>query len=268
MASMNLDVAVKGIENVENILDLKVPPALRIKRRIGLKFFDQALGGEGFTPSTSMMLTGGPGCGKTTLLLQLADALTAQGHIVLLNTGEESLYQVKMVCERLKLKHGFVPGQYVMMEDIIGRARELQKANPKKQVFILQDSIQTCNDGKYKDGGTTGATPLRCVEMGTNWAKETFGIFVFIGQVNKDGQFSGKNGIKHAIDVHAQLFFDDDKKSETYGERLFDIPKNRFGANGMTFILGIGKKGIYEKGNFQPQQDWSSKGEPDDEDDA
>jgi len=257
---MNLNVAVKGIDDVENILDLKVPPQLRVKQRTGINWFDGALGGQGFTPSTSMMLTGGPGCGKTTLMLQLADACKGMGHIAHVNTGEESLYQVKMVTERLKLKNGFVPGQALMAEDLINRARELQKKNPKKQVILFQDSIQTLNDGKYADGGVTGATPLRCVEMLTNWAKETFGIVVFIGQVTKSGQFAGKNAIKHAIDVHGHLFFDDDKKSETFGERIFEIPKNRFGANGQAYILGIGQTGVYEKGCFQPGQDWSPGG--------
>lgn len=261
MASMNLNVAIKGIKEVDNILDLEVPKQLRFKRATGINYFDQSLGGFGFTPSTSMMLTGGAGCGKTTMMLQVADSCMApaQGHIAMINTGEESLYQVRMTTERLGLKNGFIPGQSIMVEDILTKACRIQKANPGKQLILFQDSIQTCNDGKYADGGTTGSTPLRCVEMFTNWAKETFGIVVFIGQVNKDGKFSGKNAIKHAIDVHGHIFFDDDKKSVTFGERLFEIPKNRFGANGQTYILGIGKKGIYEKGSFQPQQDWSAK---------
>jgi predicted ATP-dependent serine protease len=155
-----------------------------------------------------------------------------------------------------------------MCEDLINRAKELQEQNPKKQVVILQDSIQTLDDGKYADGGTTSSTPARCTEMLTNWAKATFGIVVFIGQVNKDGKFNGKMKIKHAVDVHGHIFFDDDKKSETFGERLFEIPKNRFGCNGQTYILGINKKGVYEKGSFQQSQDWNSDEGGDDEEAA
>lgn len=259
MASMNLNVGIRGLKQGTNILDIKVPEALRIKRLSGVEWFDDALGGEGFTPSTAMMLTGGPGCGKTTMLLQLADAITRQGHVCLLNTGEESLYQVRMVTERLKLKAGFICGQDTMVSNLLSHAEAIRKANPNRQMFILQDSLQTLDDGRYvdKDGnsrGTTGSTPLRCCEMLTDWAKETFGIVVFIGQVNKAGEFAGKNAIKHAIDVHGHLFFDDSPKSETYGERLFEVQKNRFGCNGKTYIIGLDKNGLREKGNFSKGQ--------------
>jgi len=250
MASMNINVGIRGLKRGSNVLDIKVPDALRNKQKTGIAWFDDALGGEGFTPSTSMMLTGGPGCGKTTMILQLADAITAQGHIALMNTGEESLYQVRMVTERLKLKHGFVAGQDTMVGDVLGHADFLRKANPGKQIFLLQDSLQTLNDGFYKDGGTTGATPTRCVEQLTSWVKEHYGICIFIGQVTKNGDFAGKNTIKHAVDVHGHLFFDDDKKSETYGERLYEVQKNRFGCNGKTYIIGIDKEGLHEKGHF------------------
>jgi DNA repair protein RadA/Sms len=255
MASMNLNVGIRGLKAGTNILDVQVPEKLRHKKQTGVAWFDDALGGEGFTPSTCMMLTGGPGCGKTTMLLQVADSITKAGHIALMNTGEESLYQVRLVTERLKLKHGFVCGQDTMVSDVIAHANKLRKENPGKQVFLLQDSLQTLDDGKYVDAngvsrGTTGATPLRCCEMLTDWAKNHFGIVIFIGQVTKGGEFAGKNAIKHAIDVHGHLFFDDDKKSETYGERLFEVQKNRFGCNGKTYIIGLNKDGLHEKGHF------------------
>lgn len=259
MASMNLNVGIPGLKRGTNILDIKVPDALRHKKLTGISWFDDALGGEGFTPSTCMMLTGGPGCGKTTMVVQLADAITKAGHIALMNTGEESLYQVRLVTERLKLKHGFVPGQDIMVKDVLEHANELMARNPGKQVFLLQDSLQTLNDGYYKDGGTTGNTPLRCCEMLTDWVKtpvknadgtESYGVCIFVGQVTKGGDFAGKNQIKHAIDVHGHLFFDDDKKSETYGERLFEVQKNRFGCNGKTYIIGLDKEGLHEKGHF------------------
>lgn len=252
-SSMNLSVGIKGFKRGGNILDIDVPEALKHRCSSGISWLDEALGGEGFAPSISMMLTGGPGCGKTTLMLQLADSLTKAGHIALFNTGEESLYQVKMVADRLNLRHGFVPGQDVMLEDLLSHAEMLRKKHPTKQIFILQDSLQTLDDGKYANG-TNGSTPLRCVELLTSWAKKEvngkFGIVIFIGQVNKDGIFVGKNGIKHAIDIHAEIYIDKDKKSETYGERLFEMPKNRFGASGKTFVLGMNRSGLYEKGNF------------------
>lgn len=251
MAGMNLKVANPEIKNNTNILDIKIPAQLLVRHKVKINWFNDMLGGEGLTPSTVLMLTGGPGCGKTTFTLQLADSLTGDGHIVLYNTGEESLYQVAMVTKRLRLKNGFITGQHVSAPDLIKNLESLQKLHPKKQVILIQDSLQTLNDEYYKDGGTTSATPLRCTELLTNWAKSTFGIAAFIGQVTKDGIFQGKNGIKHAIDAHAELNIDLNKKSETYGERLFTMSKNRFGSSGKTIIVGIGSEGLFEKGRYE-----------------
>jgi DNA repair protein RadA/Sms len=250
MSKMNLQVGIKGLKTGTNILDVKVPDQLRVRLKTGISWFDDALGGEGFAASSVMMLTGTPGAGKTTMLLQLADAITAAGNICLYNTGEESLYQVKMVAERLKLKHGFVCGQDTLCEDVIKHANALAKANPGKKVFILADSLQTLDDGKWADG-TNSMTAVRVVEMLTDWAKSTFNVVVFIGQVTKDGTFAGKMTIKHAVDVHGHIFIDDQKKSETYGERLFEVQKNRWGCSGRTYVLGIKSSGLYEKGNFE-----------------
>lgn len=247
---MNLTVGIKNLNRGTNILDIKIPEQLRTRVRVNVQWFDDALGGEGFIPSGVMMLTGTPGAGKTTLMLQLADAITAGGNVCLYNTGEESLYQVAMVVERLGLKNGFVCGQDIMVPDLLAHADKLRAENPGKHVFVLCDSLQTLDDGYYKNG-TTGATPLRCVEMLTDWAKSTYGIVAFIGQVNKDGEFQGKNGILHAVDIRAKLYIDTNKKSETYGERLFEVSKNRFGVSGRAYVLGMEADGLYEKAQVQ-----------------
>ena len=249
MSKMNLNVGIKGFKKGTNILDIEVPKALRDRKKVGISWFDDALGGEGFVPSSVMMLTGTPGAGKTTLLLQLANAITGAGHICLYNTGEESLYQVKMVAERLGLRNGFVVGQDTLVEDLLKHADELRKKNPTKQVFILQDSLQTLDDGKY-GGATNSMTPVRCTEMLTDWAKSNYGVVIFIGQVTKGGDFAGKQTILHAVDVRGQLFIDEEKRSETYGERIFEITKNRFGCSGRSYVLGIAKTGLYEKGSI------------------
>jgi DNA repair protein RadA/Sms len=249
MSKMNIQVGIRGLKSNTNLLDVTVPDALRVRMPTKISWLDDALGGEGFAASTVMMFTGTPGAGKTTLLLQMADAITAAGHICLYNTGEESLYQVKLVVERLKLKHGFVCGQDEDINELLKHANALAKANPGKKVFILQDSLSTLDDGKWKDG-TNSMTAVRCTEMLTNWAKDTFNVVVFIGQVTKSGVFAGKNTIKHVIDIHAHLYIDDEKKSDTYGERVFEITKNRFGFSGRAYVLGIKSSGLYEKGNF------------------
>lgn len=251
MSNMNLSVGLKSWKRGTNILDLEVPAQLERTVKTGLNWFDEAVSsGEGMTPSTAMMLTGTPGAGKTTMCLQLAESIMASGNLCLFNTGEESLFQVRKVAKRLNMKHGFIAGQDNMVEDILTHADALRKAHPNKQVFIVLDSLQTLDDGKYKDGHTNSMTQVRSIEMITNWCKETYGIALVIGQVTKSGEAAGKQQIKHAVDCAGHLFIDEQKNSETYGERLFEVTKNRFGANGKTFILGMQKTGLYEKGSY------------------
>lgn len=249
MSKMNLNVGIRNLKRGTNITEISVPEALRVRKKTGLSWFDDALGGDGFVPSSVMMLTGTPGAGKTTMLLQLANAITAAGHICLYNTGEESLYQVKMVAERLGLRNGFVVGQDSLVGDLLEHADELRAANPGKQIFILQDSLQTLDDGKWKDG-TNSMSTVRATEMLTDWAKSNYGIVIFIGQVTKSGDFAGKQTILHAVDVRGRIFIDEEKKSETYGERIFEITKNRFGCSGKSYILGMNRTGLYEKGSY------------------
>jgi len=246
---MNLNVGVKNLKRGTNIADIEVPAALRDRKKVGISWLDDAIGGEGFVPSSVMMLTGTPGAGKTTMLLQMADAITKSGHICLYNTGEESLYQVKMVAERLGLRNGFVVGQDTLVSKLLKHADHLRNANPGKQVFILQDSLQTLDDGKW-NGATNSMTPVRVTEMLTDWAKSNYGVVCFIGQVTKGGDFAGKQTILHAVDVRGRLYIDEEKRSETYGERIFEITKNRFGCSGRSYVLGMQKTGLYEKGSF------------------
>lgn len=253
---MKLNVA-RGFKAGTKISTIKVPAELRVKQTSGMEWLDDALGGEGgFTRTSVMMLTGGPGTGKSTLVRQLADSMTRAGHIVVYNSGEESLFQAKMACERLQLTSDFMVAEETMVPKMIEFLNGLKKANPGKTIVWLQDSLQTLDDGKYVDSegnsrGTNSKTPDRCAEMMVDWAQESFGIVLFVGQVTKGGDHAGSQKIKHAIDVHAHMFHDEKEKSETYGCLLFEVQKNRWGCNGKTYILSLTKTGLEEQGCYR-----------------
>lgn len=248
---MKLNVGLKNWQRETNILELDVPPELERTIKTGVKFFDDALGGEGITPSSSILFTGTPGAGKTTMCLQIANSITATGNICLFNTAEESLHQVRKVARRLGLNSGFVAGQDTLVSDIIAHGRFLQKNNPGKQLFLILDSLQTLDDGKYSSGAVNSMTQVRAIEQITDFCKETYASAITIGQVNKNGEFAGKQQIKHTVDVHGHLCIDMEKRSETYGERLFQVNKNRYGTSGTQFILGLNNRGLYEKGRVE-----------------
>lgn len=232
----------KGIKRGTNINEVEIPDALRVKIPTGIDWVDTLLGG-GFTPSVAAFITGDPGCGKSTLVRTLADALTRQGHTVLYNCVEESPYQVKMACERLGLDAGFVIGEDIFVADVIAHAKELQKKVKKgKKVFVFVDSLQMLDDGRFDTGKTNKATPVHCAKALIEWAKETFGVVLWVHQVTKGGVFVGDNTVKHAVDMHMHFGFDKDKKSDTFGERVLSKEKDRFGpaADPMAVEMGTG----------------------------
>jgi len=243
----------------KNIMSVVVPPELRIKLATGEPFIDYVLGG-GYTPSTCWMLTGDSGCGKTTLAITIGNLLTKLGHVVLYNGREESVFQVKMACERLEVKDGFIMGEDVMVDDVVDHAKRLQaglaKANAAepdiskhRRVIIIADSLQALDSGKYDTGRKTKNTPMQCAESLISWAKgakpgDTSGVMMFVNHVTKSGHFAGNNTLLHAVDGHLHFGFDRNKKSDTFGERILVKPKDRFGpaVAPMVVEMGVGGK--------------------------
>ena len=228
-----------------NILDLEVPKQLRNKHKSGLGYIDSALGGEGFTPSAVTFFTGEPGSGKTTMMLTLADRLTKTGAVCLFNTAEESLFQVKLVCERLKFRNGFICGQEAHVPTLLENADKLRKANPGKPFFFIIDSLQCLDDGFYKDGHTNSKSAERALAMITDYCKEHYCNAIVIGQVNKSGQMAGTNKLKHMVDAMMHLSVET-KDKDLEGCRVLQTTKNRFGGCGHTFFLSLGRDGFRE----------------------
>lgn len=247
---MKLDVGIKNLPKHTTLGSIEVPEELKNRRKSGLDWLDQVVGGGGFVPSSVSMFTGTPGAGKTTAFLQAAEAASSNPeHVVIYNTGEESVFQTAMVRDRLGIKGNFFIQQYTMMQELLHHMDSLKAANPGKTVWVFQDSLQTLDDGKWKDG-TNPMTAVRCAAQLVEWNKKNYGIVIFIGQVKKDGKFAGKNTILHSIDCQIALNIDEKKKSETYGERLLTVTKNRYGANGITLVMGMENKGLIVKGSI------------------
>jgi DNA repair protein RadA/Sms len=242
---MKLNVKNDGIVFGTNILDITVPAKLRERNPCGVDYIDAAFGGEGFTPSTISLFTGEPGAGKTTLMLTLANALTSQGYVCLFNTAEESLFQVKLTCERLELGSGFIAGQESYVPRLLKQCDMLRKKAGNRPFFLVVDSLQTLNDGKYGEEHTNGQSAVRALQMLTDYAKEHYINVICIGQVNKSGNMAGSQKLKHMVD--AMLHLSIEKKDEDFkGLRVLETVKNRFGGAGWTFFLDLKKEGFNE----------------------
>ena len=235
--------AIHDIAFGTSILDFEVPKVLREKFSTGVDYIDGAMGGEGFTPSCVTLFTGEPGAGKTTMMLTLADRITKAGGMALFNTAEESLFQTKMTAERLRLKNGFLCGNTDDVNELLENARAMIAANPTKRFFLMVDSLQCLDDGKYSSGVRTSGTAIRCLQMITDFCKETNAIGIVINQVNKEGKMAGSNKLKHMVDSMMHLAIEK-KDQELRGCRVLQTVKNRFGGCGHVFFLNLGKRGF------------------------
>lgn len=251
---MLLKFGQPDVDSTSNILDIEVPPEMEHAVSTGHQHIDVMFAGNGIIPSTVAMVTGLPGAGKTTLMIEMADRITGQGHVCLYNTGEESLFQVRRVTKRLALEHGFIPATHTCVDDIVEQLKELSFLNPGKQIFYIQDSIPCLvpsridpETGEPRKGrpkeGLNGQ--VEAVMQITEYLKSSFGIGLLIGHVTKDGSFAGKQALKHVIDCHLHLGIDTVKGSDTYGQRVAEMMKNRFGPAGLLFgfeLLDTGLK--------------------------
>jgi DNA repair protein RadA/Sms len=201
----------------------------------GLQGVDRVLGG-GVMPSTVALLAGEPGIGKSTLLLQLAAGLSAEGLSCLVASGEESRRQVSARARRLGVEGSavsFVPGRE--LTDVLEAARSLRPA------LLAVDSVQTLRDpaAGQAPGGT--AQVRACVDALVGLAK-TDGISVLVtGHVTKVGDLAGPRTLEHAVDV--VLSFEGDPRS---GLRMLSAGKNRFGAEGEVAWFEMTGSGLRE----------------------
>ena len=223
--------------------DIIVPAGLKQKFATGLQFFDSALGGQGFTPSAVTLFTGEPGAGKTTMSMAIADSLSRAGHMVVFNTAEESLLQVKMSAERLRLTGSFRVGSEVHVPTLLKKCDAIRATAPNKPFFLIVDSLQCMDDGHYPDGNTNSKSAERALTLMTDWAKTNYTCPVVIGQVTKGGTFAGSNSLKHIIDTHLHLSVEK-KDEDLLGCRVLETQKNRFGPSGMRQIMTVTESGF------------------------
>ncbi len=250
---VQLNVGQPKVDLDGNILDVEVPKEMEKAISTGHSHIDLLYAGDGVIPSTVSLITGLPGAGKSTLMFQLADAITSKGHICLYNMGEESLYQVRRVAKRLNLKNGFIPSYHTSVDEITEHLNSLKKKYKKKQVFLIQDSLQCISPsridpdtGKKKKGRPPKGLKAQveaCTQL-TEFVKENFLIMFMVGHVNKKGEFAGKQEIKHILDAHLHLGIDLDRRSETYQQRVAEMLKNRFGTAGLYYSFDLSEKGL------------------------
>ena len=223
---------------------LKAPKTLsqvdsgdEIRFSTGMGELDRVLGG-GAVEGGLVLVGGAPGIGKSTLLLQICNALCAQ-RSVLYVSGEESERQLKLRAQRL----GVAPENlYILAEN---RLEDIQASceDCKPDVLIV-DSIQTmfCDENESSPGSVS---QVKDCTMRLMQLSKSAGITVFVvGHINKDGNIAGPKVLEHMVDC--VLYFEGDPNTSY---RLLRAAKNRFGSTNEIGVFEMLDTGLKEVPN-------------------
>ncbi len=186
------------------------------RQTTGITELDLVLGG-GVVPGMVTLLTGEPGIGKSTLLLDLAANWPDP---VLYVAGEESASQIKLRAQRL----GITSNKIIILEATDVDAITEQVSQLATVSLIIVDSVQTLTTGDLAGmAGTVGQ--VRECSARLIAAVKPRGIPLFlVGHVTKEGTIAGPKVLEHAVDTI--ILLEGEKFSPL---RLVRSQKNRFG---------------------------------------
>ncbi|TES88239.1 MAG: DNA repair protein RadA, partial [Dehalococcoidia bacterium] len=200
--------------------------------------FNRVLGG-GLVPGSLVLISGEPGIGKSTLLLQASAAMAEVKGKVAYVSGEETQHQIKLRAERLSITGD---GLFLLAETDLGVI--LDQIDQLAPSLVVIDSIQTVFLPEL--GNTPGSvTQVReCTQRLMHWAKLN-GVPMFIaGHVTKDGTIAGPRILEHIVDV--VLYFEGEPFS---AYRLLRSVKNRFGSTNEVGVFEMKEQGLVEVEN-------------------
>jgi DNA repair protein RadA/Sms len=184
----------------------------------GIAEFDRVLGG-GIVPGAAILLSGEPGVGKSTLLLEVASRAAARGMRVLYVSAEESVNQVKMRATRTG---ALQPSLFLAAEtDLAVVLGQIEQVDPQ---LVIVDSVQTVASST-SEGLAGGPAQVREVAATLiRVAKDRNLPVLLVGHVTKDGTIAGPRLLEHLVDVVLQ--FEGDRQTAL---RFVRSQKNRFG---------------------------------------
>ncbi len=200
----------------------------------GFKDLDAVLGG-GFLQGSVSLLTGQPGIGKSTLLMQICSKISEE-YPVLYISGEESAGQVKLRAERL----GASSDKLNFASSTSGNdiAKTIESGEFK---FVVVDSIQTLSLAELTSAPGNVSQVTNCGNLIIRAAKTSDTAVVIVGHVTKDGTLAGPKVLEHLVDV--VINFEGDRYG---GFKTVRAIKNRFGSTMEVAIFEMGQLGLAE----------------------
>ncbi len=203
--------------------------------------WDRVLGG-GIMQGSFIIVTGDPGIGKSTLLLQIADRLS-QNHTIFYFSSEESLEQITARARRLNCSNNnLLFSDEGNLESIIKTAQE------QKPAIIIVDSIQNCYSSTAQAiPGTVGQLRESAFHL-MRLAKEYDIAIIVTGHITKDGTIAGPKMLEHMVDAVFYL-----QGEDRWQTRVLRSVKNRFGAINEIGFFEMQENGLQEVANINQQ---------------
>lgn len=225
-----------GGANAPVLLDeYDMPDYMRFET--GYRELDRVLGG-GLVFGSVILLSGEPGIGKSTLLMQICNVL-GQSKKVLYVSGEESCGQLKLRAVRLGVHSDKL---YLLtetnMDAVLARCGEL-----KPDVLIV-DSIQTVYTDRFSSAPGSITQVRECALACITKAKSEGLSVILVGHVNKEGGISGPKMLEHMVDA---VFCFEGERRQSY--RIIRAVKNRFGSTNEIGVFEMTDSGLLQVDN-------------------
>jgi len=224
MSEITLGFKKSGFQQVSQVI---IPDVFYHRFTTGIQPFDELLGGQGFLPGSTFTVTGKPGAGKTTFLLQMLEALQVNGKLTGYASGEESVFQIAYNSKRLQLTQV----QIANMTDV----DELCAATEHLDVLIV-DSFQFLSCTHITKPIMLQRYAVKQLVEASQRNQCVIGI---IQHLTSTGIAKGGTLVPHAVDMNMEIITDDDDSTL----KTISVYKNRFGRCGEISLL-MGDKGF------------------------
>ena len=226
---------MQGDNKASKFGDMSLPAYIRTDT--GLSELDRVLGG-GLVTGSVVLLSGEPGIGKSTLLMQISDAL-GQNRKVLYVSGEESGGQLKLRAKRLG-----VTGEHLYILTETNLEKILAEADEVKPDVMILDSIQTIYSDRVNSTPGSVTQVRECALTFISKAKSEGISMLLVGHVNKEGGIAGPKVLEHMVD--AVLYFEGERQ-QAY--RIIRAVKNRYGSTNEIGVFEMTDRGLEEVTN-------------------
>ncbi len=216
----------------------EISPQNSVRSQTGLAELDRCLGG-GLVAGSLTLIGGEPGIGKSTLSLQVAHAVAAQGCVVLYVCGEESLEQTSLRAKRLGIASDTL---YFFNEtDLACIVKQIETLKP---ALVIIDSIQIISKPELASAPGTVSQIRESSATLMHVAKSGQIATILIGHVTKSGDIAGPKILEHLVDT--VLYFEGDRQQQF---RLLRVFKNRFGPTDEIAVFHMHQLGLVEVAN-------------------